>query len=375
MGVLVSRYGHCLTIHEPLTPSQAASYTKASEAARAVRAARASMEAKQARELGRLASDRDHRGDAAVAGAVSSPPGTPRAATNSVRQAEGLPALGPSPTSATIPEDANERGGGSGGSDGGSSGHSDLTGSSPIVVGDADDVYSALAGDGDHAHSGRRASGASSGSAGAATASDGTHGADTNGSTPTGDAAAADGSGEAAGVGEGEGEGAADNGDANGGLSDMGSSAFDLLGGEDEPKASKVYAPTCLVILSQWYFPAFRDFLTKLYQLSLSAMPVPVERIISNFCLEVPLPPAGRVEVQYQIANDTLTFCRPPPNRRCSPMGLPMHDVFECLSLENIVTIMSAIMLERQIIIVSSQLSLLTAAAEVLCRCVCVCAW
>ena len=119
MGVLVSRYGHCLTIHEPLTPSQAASYTKASEAARAVRAARASMEAKQARELGRLASDRDHRGDAAVAGAVSSPPGTPRAATNSVRQAEGLPALGPSPTSATIPEDANERGGGSGGSDGG----------------------------------------------------------------------------------------------------------------------------------------------------------------------------------------------------------------------------------------------------------------
>ena len=57
---------------------------------------------------------------------------------------------------------------GSGGSDGGSSGHSDLTGSSPIVVGDADDVYSALAGDGDHAHSGRRASGASSASCSAA---------------------------------------------------------------------------------------------------------------------------------------------------------------------------------------------------------------
>jgi len=49
-------------------------------------------------------------------------------------------------------------------------------------------------------------------------------------------------------------------------------------------------------------------------------------------------------------------------------MGLPMLDVFECLSLENIVTIMAAVMLERQVLITSSQLSLLTAAAEVLTR-------
>ena len=75
-----------------------------------------------------------------------------------------------------------------------------------------------------------------------------------------------------------------------------------------------------------------------------------------------------QVKVQYQIANETITFCRPPPNTRCSPMGLPMQEVFECLSLQNIVTVMAAIMLERQIILTSSQLSLLTAAAEVLSR-------
>ena len=46
---------------------------------------------------------------------------------------------------------------------------------------------------------------------------------------------------------------------------------------------------------------------------------------------QIPLPPAGRVEVLFQIGSTTVTFRRPPKNRLVSPLDLPFREVFECL--------------------------------------------
>ena len=130
--------------------------------------------------------------------------------------------------------------------------------------------------------------------------------------------------------------------------------------------AFALFVPKAFCVLSRWNFPAFRAVLTELYRLSLSPATLPLERIVCNFVSEVPLPPAGKVEVQYTIGSAAVSFRRPPKNRRVSAVGMPFREVFECLDLPNILTLFRCVLLERQILLVSSQLTLLTAAAEVL---------
>ena len=161
---------------------------------------------------------------------------------------------------------------------------------------------------------------------------------------------------------------------------------------KSKPARPPYFAPKCLVIMSHWCFPEFRDVLTELYRLSLSESAVPLERIVCNFMSEVPLPPAGKVAVQYVIGSADVTFQRAPLNKRLSPIGLQFQDVFECLSVPNIELIFRCLLTERQVCAVlccgalwgdtflffflfffvllqivfhSTQLSLLTAAAEV----------
>jgi hypothetical protein len=127
-----------------------------------------------------------------------------------------------------------------------------------------------------------------------------------------------------------------------------------------------IFLPRTFCVLSRWNFPGFRAFLTNLYRVSLSPCPVPLERIVCNFVSEVPLPPAGKVEVQWSLGVEPITFRRPPKNRRVSAYNLPFREVFEALDLSNLLTLVRCLLTDKQVLLVSSQLSLLTAAAEVL---------
>lgn len=125
------------------------------------------------------------------------------------------------------------------------------------------------------------------------------------------------------------------------------------------------HAPKCLCLLSHWPFRSqFRTFLTTLYRLSLSPITAPLERVVSNFVSEVPLPPAGRIRVQYQVGDTELTFTRPPANNPISWTDIGFQQVFECLDLQNILLVFSALLTERQVLVRSSQLSLLGACGE-----------
>lgn len=125
------------------------------------------------------------------------------------------------------------------------------------------------------------------------------------------------------------------------------------------------FVPRCLCVLSRWYFPFFRTWLTELYRISLSSS-LPIERHVQYLCDHTPLPPAGRLDVMVAIGGSEVRLQRPPRNDRISPINLPIRDVFECLDVGKLVTAWHCLILERSLLLVSSQLSILTAAAEVL---------
>jgi hypothetical protein len=130
-------------------------------------------------------------------------------------------------------------------------------------------------------------------------------------------------------------------------------------------KSIKFYLPKCLCLLSHWPFvSSFKKFLCHIYRLSLSPCTIPLERYISNFLNDVPAPPPGKVEVTYIIGPDSVVFGRPPSNEPTAWSSHPLSSLFECLSLQNILTIFSALISERQVALISSQYSLLTTCSE-----------
>jgi DENN (AEX-3) domain/uDENN domain len=124
--------------------------------------------------------------------------------------------------------------------------------------------------------------------------------------------------------------------------------------------------PLCICLISHLPFvQSFKTFLCELYRISLvHPMQIPVERYVCNFIDEVPSPPAGRVDVTYFIGDRSITFRCPPSNQPNVWSGMPLFPIFECLSPENVLMVFSLALIERQIIFVSSQYSLLTSCAE-----------
>lgn len=96
-------------------------------------------------------------------------------------------------------------------------------------------------------------------------------------------------------------------------------------------------------------------------------MTVPIERYILNVCEEIPPPPPGSFKLQLKILNSTIQMWAPPANQPIPYVSLPFGRLFECLEIHNIIYIWYALTLERKILLVSSQSSLLTVCAEILC--------
>mmetsp|Transcript_5650 Transcript_5650/g.11710 ORF Transcript_5650/g.11710 Transcript_5650/m.11710 type:complete len:1333 (-) Transcript_5650:55-4053(-) len=140
----------------------------------------------------------------------------------------------------------------------------------------------------------------------------------------------------------------------------------------DEPEMQEeertVYLPKCLVILSMYpYLAAFREFLTQLHHLTKGdgdAMKLPLERYIVNFCSEIPAPPPGSFEVQTTILDSVIKIWSPPNNLPITWVSIPFAYTFECLDIDNIITVWHCLALERQVLITSTQLSILTQATE-----------
>ncbi len=135
-------------------------------------------------------------------------------------------------------------------------------------------------------------------------------------------------------------------------------------------KSHRYYAPRVLCLLSTWpYLSAFRTYLTQLYKLATATnlMTAPLERYILNICAEVPAPPPGSFEVNLSILDTNIRFWAPPADQPIAYVSLPYGVLFECLDIDNVLFAWYTLACERKLLIVSSQQSLLTVCAEILC--------
>eukprot|EP00761_Pharyngomonas_kirbyi_P001479 gb/GECH01001483.1/.p1 GENE.gb/GECH01001483.1/~~gb/GECH01001483.1/.p1 ORF type:complete len:929 (+),score=128.64 gb/GECH01001483.1/:1-2787(+) len=130
---------------------------------------------------------------------------------------------------------------------------------------------------------------------------------------------------------------------------------------EERKASSLLYITRCICIVSHHpLFSAFRKLLEHIYNCtSDTGSTLPIERYICNFVDEIPLPPRGRVRVQATVGENMLDITRPPPNQL--PMcDVPIEHLFLCLSVENVLTVFNAVLQERQIVLQSEHLSLLS---------------
>jgi hypothetical protein len=135
------------------------------------------------------------------------------------------------------------------------------------------------------------------------------------------------------------------------------------------------YAPRVLTLLSTYpYLTAFRTYLTQLYRLATTTdvMTIPIERYVQNICSEVPAPPPGVFEVELCIhpslgRDGRVRFWAPPADLPIPYVSLPYRVLFECLDVGNVLFAWLSLACEGKVLLVSSQLSLLTVCSEILC--------
>eukprot|EP01080_Neovahlkampfia_damariscottae_P006599 gene6599-10762_t len=118
------------------------------------------------------------------------------------------------------------------------------------------------------------------------------------------------------------------------------------------PKKKKpLYITKAFCILSHWpMYSIFKLFLSEIYRISLSISEVPIERHIQNFVEGIPLPPQGKITVEATIGSTVIQISRPPVNK------LPLCDVpfdllFEHLSVDSMIFLINAMLLEKKIVV------------------------
>lgn len=138
--------------------------------------------------------------------------------------------------------------------------------------------------------------------------------------------------------------------------------------GAGENTDHDVFLPKCILLISTYpYLMAFREYLTQLHRLTkMGEMTYPLERAIVNICAEIPAPPPGSFEVQTTILDSIIKIWSPPHNQPIAWVSLPFSHLFECLDIDNIVLVWHCLVLERQVLLTSTQLSILTTSAEIL---------
>jgi pentatricopeptide repeat protein len=136
----------------------------------------------------------------------------------------------------------------------------------------------------------------------------------------------------------------------------------------DDDTNSVLYLPKVLCLLSTWpYLSAFREYLAQLYRLAsaTNVMTAPIERYVVNLCKEIPAPPPGAYEVQVSILDSTIRFWAPPAKLPIAYVAVPYQILFDCLDTEHILQVWSALVMERKVLLLSSQYSILTICSEI----------
>ena len=132
------------------------------------------------------------------------------------------------------------------------------------------------------------------------------------------------------------------------------------------PECKGYFAPKCICVISYHSFiTGYRTFLTELYRLSLTPNTIPIERYLCNFFLECPLAPRGYFSVRYNIGDKSFVMARAPSNDPLSKSSISTRILFELFTIDTIMNIYKAILMEEKILFVSTQYSILSLITEI----------
>ncbi|CAM6088951.1 unnamed protein product [Calypogeia fissa] len=141
---------------------------------------------------------------------------------------------------------------------------------------------------------------------------------------------------------------------------------------DDVAQAYKIpansYVDKCICVVSHSpSFDVFREALEELHRLcfSPSGCSKPLWDIVAQMVLAVPLPGPGNGQVLFAVENFLLSVEAPPKS------GLPyaamsFQPVVQCLDIDNVIRLFTAVLLERRVLLRASKYSVLTMVAEAL---------
>lgn len=132
-----------------------------------------------------------------------------------------------------------------------------------------------------------------------------------------------------------------------------GSACLGCVGSFDRSR-DKLYISKALCLLTPLPFlQASRQFLSQLHRAvtSHTAPPLPLESYIHNILYEVPLPPPGR-SLRFHGVQGPIVCQRPGPGEL--PLGdYPLGEAFSLLGVDNMVQLLTCVLLEMQVLLYS----------------------
>ncbi|KAH6799148.1 stomatal cytokinesis defective / SCD1 protein [Perilla frutescens var. frutescens] len=130
------------------------------------------------------------------------------------------------------------------------------------------------------------------------------------------------------------------------------------------------FADKCICLVSRSpSFRILREALEETFLLcfSTSGSSKPLWELVAFLVSNVPMPTPGKDRVLFAIENSLLAIDVPPKD------GLPHADIsfqplFQCLDVDNLIKLFTAVLLERRILLRSDKYSLLTLVSEAICH-------
>uniref|UniRef100_A0A8C8I5F5 DENN domain-containing protein 5B n=1 Tax=Oncorhynchus tshawytscha TaxID=74940 RepID=A0A8C8I5F5_ONCTS len=143
------------------------------------------------------------------------------------------------------------------------------------------------------------------------------------------------------------------------------SACLGCAAGSFQPARDTLYASKALCLLTPLPFlHAAHHFLSQLHQAvtSHAAPPLPLESYIHNILYEVPVPPPGR-SLRFHGVQGPIVCQQPGPEEL--PLGdYPLGEAFSLLGVENMVRLLTSVLLETQVLLYSQDYQRLMTVAE-----------
>ncbi len=121
------------------------------------------------------------------------------------------------------------------------------------------------------------------------------------------------------------------------------------------------YVPKCICLISVYpFFVESAKILNTIHKFSRTKrLKKPIERIIENLIIEVPVPPRGLYKVEYHLLNEKNLLTQSPMNQ-LPFLSIEFEKIFIHFKIEQILEIYKHVLLETRIVFFSSDLSNLT---------------